>query len=58
MVAEIGFNAKESTVPTINNSRMSVMRFEDAAQPVFVEKKGKPYVLYGEKNDYLNNLLY
>ncbi|WP_343668729.1 winged helix-turn-helix domain-containing protein [Chitinophaga sp.] len=35
-----------------------LLHFEDAAQPVFVEKKGKPYVLYGEKNDYPNYLLY
>lgn len=35
-----------------------LLHFEDAAQPVFVEKKGKPYVMYGEKNDYPNYLLY
>jgi DNA-binding MarR family transcriptional regulator len=35
-----------------------MLHFEDAAQPSFVEKKGKPYVLYGEKNDYPNYLLY
>jgi hypothetical protein len=35
-----------------------LLHFEDAAQPSFVEKKGKPYVLYGEKNDYPNYLLY
>lgn len=34
------------------------MHFEDAAQPVFVEKKGKDYVYYGEKNDYPDYLLY
>lgn len=37
---------------------MLMLRFDDAAQPVFVEKKGKPYVLYGEKNDYPQYLLY
>lgn len=35
-----------------------MLQFEDAAQPVFVEKKGKPYVYYGEKNDYPQYLLY
>lgn len=35
-----------------------LLHFEDAAQPVFLEKKGKPYILYGEKNDYPNYLLY
>lgn len=35
-----------------------LLHFEDAAQPSFVEKKGKPYILYGEKNDYPNYLLY
>jgi len=35
-----------------------MLQFEDAAQPVFLEKKGKPYVYYGEKNDYPNYLLY
>lgn len=34
------------------------MHFEDAAQPIFLEKKGKDYILYGEKNDYPNYLLY
>jgi len=35
-----------------------MLQFEDAAQPVFVEKKGKPYIYYGEKNDYPQYLLY
>jgi len=39
-------------------SGLILLHFEDAAQPVFVEKKGKPYVFYGEKNDYPNYLLY
>ncbi|TWF38856.1 hypothetical protein FHW36_10679 [Chitinophaga polysaccharea] len=34
------------------------LHFEDAAQPVFLEKKGKEYVFYGEKNDYPDYLLY
>jgi DNA-binding MarR family transcriptional regulator len=34
------------------------LHFEDAAQPVFLEKKGKEYVYYGEKNDYPDYLLY
>lgn len=34
------------------------MHFEDAAQPIFLEKKGKDYVYYGEKNDYPDYLLY
>lgn len=37
---------------------MITMHFEDAAQPVFLEKKGKDYVYYGEKNDYPDYLLY
>lgn len=39
-------------------SGLVLLHFEDAAQPVFVEKKGKPYVYYGERNDYPNYLLY
>lgn len=37
---------------------LSLLCFEDAAQPVFVERKGKPYIFYGDKNDYPQYLLY
>lgn len=40
------------------SDNLSVLVFEDAAQPAFVEKKGKPYIFYGEKNDYPQYLLY
>lgn len=35
-----------------------LLKFEDAAQPVFKEVKGKPYIYYGQKNDYPQYLLY
>lgn len=37
---------------------ISILKFEDAAQPVFKEVKGKPYIYYGQKNDYPDYLLY
>lgn len=35
-----------------------LLKFEDAAQPLFKEVKGKPWIYYGQKNDYPNYLLY
>jgi len=54
--SQIGF--KSDMKSTALGNGVVLLHFEDAAQPSFVEKKGKPYVLYGEKNDYPNYLLY
>ncbi|GEP95571.1 hypothetical protein [Chitinophaga cymbidii] len=40
------------------SERFSLVVFEDESQPSFVEKKGKPYIYYGKKNDYPQYLLY
>jgi hypothetical protein len=53
---QIGFKSAMSSKELGNG--VVLLHFEDAAQPSFVEKKGKPYILYGEKNDYPNYLLY
>lgn len=53
---------QRNTSPTANKTEIApglvLLHFEDAAQPAFVERKGKPYVLFGEKNDYPQYLLY
>ncbi|WP_212005747.1 hypothetical protein [Chitinophaga sp. HK235] len=44
-------------VVNIGDGLLSLV-FDDAAQPAFVEKKGKEYILYGEDNCYPDYLLY
>lgn len=58
MANEIGFNSTTKVGAKDIGSGLVLLHFEDAAQPSFVEKKGKPYILYGEKNDYPDYLLY
>src|SRR3954468_17131278 len=48
--------SKVKAVPA--GSGLVVLKFEDSAQPIFTEQKGKPYILYGDKNCYPNYLLY
>ena len=50
--------SEDIKVTPVPNSDLRIIQFEDAAQPVFLERPGQPYVLYGAKNDYPNYLLY
>lgn len=54
----VGFHKEELKKIDVQGTGLSVMYFDDTAQPRFIERKGLPYVLYGEKNDYPNYLLY
>lgn len=58
MANNIGFNKEGVKVTDVPNTGFKIIQFQDASQPVFQEKKGQPYIMYGEKNDYPNYLLY
>lgn len=51
-------NKSAVKITDVPGSGIRILQFEDAAQPVFCERKGAPYIMYGEKNDYPNYLLY